>query len=112
MTTRKVDRGRGHYYIDTDTNERVPGATTIIDQGIPKPALINWAATATAEYAVDNWADLTPLGPSERLKTLNKSRYAARDAAANRGTQVHALAERLVHGDIRSEERRVGREGS
>lgn len=36
--------------------------------------------------------------PAARLKTLQGARYAEKDAAANRGTQVHALAEELVAG--------------
>jgi hypothetical protein len=96
---KRVDRGKNHWYIDTDTGQRVPGVTSFTDKGIPKPALINWAGSATAEYAVDHWDELSELSPSVRLKTLQGSRYAAKDAAANKGTKVHDLAQRLVHGD-------------
>jgi hypothetical protein len=96
---RRVDRGRNHWYEDTDTGRRVPGVTTCIDKGLPKPALINWAANATAEYAVDHWGELAEMAPSVRLKTLQGARYAAKDEAANRGTAVHKLAERLVQGE-------------
>lgn len=96
---RRRNHGKSHSYVDTDTGQRVPGVTTIIGDGIPKKALINWAATATAEHAVDNWDELAELAPSVRLKTLSKARYAVSDAAANKGTQVHNLAEQLVHGD-------------
>ncbi|MFG3709508.1 hypothetical protein [Micromonospora sp. NPDC047730] len=95
----KKSNGRTHWYVDADTGERVPGVTTILDQGLPKKALINWSANATAEYAVDNWQDLTALAPSARLKKLQGGRYAAKDEAANRGTQVHKLGERLLHGE-------------
>src|SRR5690606_11663532 len=87
------------YYMDTDTGVRVPGVTSYLDKGVPKPALVNWAGNATAEYAVDHWDELAELGPSVRLKTLQGSRYAAKDAAANKGTRVHALAEKLVKGE-------------
>jgi hypothetical protein len=96
---RRVARGRNHWYEDTDTGNRVPGVTKLVGDGLPKPALINWAASATAEAAVDQWDRLTQLAPSARLKELQGARYAVRDAAANRGTQVHRLAEQLVHGD-------------
>lgn len=96
---KRVDRGKNHWYVDTDTETKVPGVTGFLDKGIPKPALINWAANSTAEYAVDNWGQLTALGPAARLKELQGARYAAKDAAANKGTKVHDLAERLVHGD-------------
>ncbi len=95
---RRVNAGKGHRYIDVH-GLRVPGVTTIISDGVPKPALIEWAGNATAEYAVDHWDDLTGKLPSVRLKELRGARYADRDTAANRGTQVHAIAERLIHGD-------------
>ncbi|MEV4271967.1 hypothetical protein [Micromonospora aurantiaca (nom. illeg.)] len=99
MKIKRVNTGRSHHYIDVDTGERVPGVTTILDQGLPKKALINWSANATAEYAIDNWDDLTGLAPSARLTKLKGGRYAAKDEAANRGTQVHKFGERLIHGE-------------
>lgn len=94
---RRINRGRGHSYVDANGN-KVPGVTTLLGDGIPKPALTNWAANVTAEYAVDHWDELTKLGPSARLSKLQKARYADRDAAANKGTRVHQLAEQLAAG--------------
>lgn len=95
----RKNTAKGHYYIDQDTGERVPGVTTVLDSGLPKKALINWAASATAEYAVDHWDELSELAPSARLKRLNGGRYAVKDEAANRGTQVHKMGERLMAGE-------------
>ena len=95
--TRRVDRGRNHSYLLD--GHKVPGVTTIIGNGLPKPALINWAGNVTAEYAVDHWDDLAEKSVSEKLKTLKGARFADRDQAANRGTQVHDLAEKLAHGE-------------
>lgn len=95
---RRVDTARGHHYIDARGN-RVPGVTTIIGAGLPKPALINWAASATADYAVNHWDELAEMQPAARLKVLNGARYAERDAASNRGTQVHRHAEALITGE-------------
>jgi hypothetical protein len=95
---RRRNHGRGHSYYDADGN-KVPGVTTIIGNGTPKQALIEWAGNATAAYAVDHWDELSELPPSQRLKKLQRARYEDRDAAANRGTQVHELAERLVQGE-------------
>lgn len=92
----RKQNGRNHWYIDLETGERVPGVTTILDQGLPKKALINWSANATAEYAVDNWDELSRLAPSARLKKMQGGRYEAKDEASNRGTQVHKLGERLI----------------
>lgn len=95
---RRVDTAKSHHYVDAN-GRRVPGVTTVLGGGLPKPALINWAGNATAEYAVDNWAALSELSPSARLKKLQGARYEDRDAAANRGTEVHALGERLLKGE-------------
>ena len=40
--TRRINHGRGHYY-EVD-GHRVDGVTTVIGDGIPKPALIDWAS--------------------------------------------------------------------
>lgn len=95
---RRRNYGKGHGYVDAN-NRKVPGVTTILGDGLPKKALINWAANATAEYAIDHWDELGQLGPSARLKKLQGGRYEVRDAAANRGTAVHTLGEKLVRGE-------------
>lgn len=95
----KKSNGRNHWYVDVETGDRIPGVTTILDQGLPKKALINWAGNATAEYAVDHWQELAELAPSARMKKLQGGRYAVKDEAANRGTQVHKLGERLIAGE-------------
>jgi len=94
---RRKDTAKGHYYVDAD-GRRVPGVTTIIGAGVPKPALINWAANATADYAVNRWDELSDLPPAARLDRLRKARYEEKDAAANRGIGVHGYAEHLIRG--------------
>jgi len=94
---RRHDTAKGHYYKDA-AGTRVPGVTTIIGDGVPKPALINWAANATAEYAVDHWDDIAEQKPAARLKRLQGARYLEKDAAARRGTEVHRAAEELLAG--------------
>lgn len=95
---RRVNAGRGHVYKDAN-GVRVPGVTTVIGNGTPKTALINWAANTTADYAVNNWDELAAMKPAARLEKLRKARYEDRDTAANKGTRVHQLAERLVAGE-------------
>lgn len=95
----RTDNGRNHWYTDLDTGERMPGVTTIKNDGLPKKALINWSGDATAEYAIDNWDELSKLPPAARLKKLKGGRYESRDEAANRGTQVHQIGERLIAGE-------------
>jgi hypothetical protein len=95
---KRVETAKGHYYKDAQ-GHRIPGVTTILGDGVPKPALINWAANATAEYAVDQWDQLTELSPSARLKELQGARYSVSDKAKKRGTEVHGYGERLVKGE-------------
>ncbi len=100
MKIARRDNGRNHWYVDLDAGgERVPGVTSTVGNGMPKPALLNWAGEATAEYAIDNWDALAELPLSERLKKIKGGRYEKRDAAANKGSAVHKLAERLIAGE-------------
>lgn len=94
---RIIHRGKGHSY--TIDGAPADGVTTLIGDGMPKPALINWAANTTAGYAVDHWDELAEMTVSQRLKTLQGARYADLDAAGKRGTEVHNIAERLFHGE-------------
>jgi hypothetical protein len=95
---RRVDRGRTHWYEWVPSGEHIPGVTTILGDGLPKPGLINWAAKATAEYAILRWDWLSELPDDERLRILLGSRFDDSDRAANRGTDVHRLAERWAAG--------------
>ena len=81
----------------------VPGVTTLIGKGLPKPAIPYWAARTVAEWVADN-PDLTEDlkrmgGRGPAVAFLKELPWQKRDEAAIRGTDVHALAERLVHGD-------------
>lgn len=97
MTFTRRNHGRGHsYYLD---GVKLDGVTTIISNGLPKPALVRWAANTAAAKAVDEWDTLAELPPSERLKAISAAPDAARDTAAVRGTRVHALADQLARGE-------------
>ena len=81
----------------------VPGVTGLIGKGLPKPALPYWSAKTVAEWVADN-PDLTEDlkrmgGRGPAVAFLKELPWAKRDEAAIRGTDVHALAERLVHGE-------------
>jgi hypothetical protein len=95
--TRRVNRGRNHSYILDDV--KVNGVTRWIDEGFPKPGLINWAANVTVDMAEDRWDELVELKPSERRKMLERARWDHRDPAAKRGTDAHALIQRLARGE-------------
>jgi hypothetical protein len=95
--TRRVNRGRGHsYFLD---GAPADGVTWVLGNGVPKPALVDWAARTTAGYAIDHWDELGGLGMAERLRTLERARWDSTREAAVRGTDVHALAHRLAAGE-------------
>ncbi len=105
---RRINTAKGHHYKDA-SGQRVPGVTTFIGDGVPKPALINWAGNTTAEYAIDHWDQLADLAPAARLKKLQGARYEETDKAKNRGTEVHRAAEKLLMGkDVQVPEEIVG----
>lgn len=114
--------GRNHSY--RLNGEKLPGVTTIIGDGLPKPALLGWAAKTIAEYVADRldqdgehvtadqlMDDLAEIARSKskpwpaklsRTKVaeiLKGVHYQDRDQAGNRGTEVHRLAELLTHGE-------------
>jgi hypothetical protein len=95
--TRIVVRGRGHSYLLDGL--KVVGVTTILDKGVPKPALIDWAATQSAKYAVDHWDELLELAPSERLEAIRGARWSTLRQAGERGREVHALGHRYLAGE-------------
>jgi hypothetical protein len=95
--TRRINRGRGHTYLLD--GERADGVTWIVGQGIPKPALVGWAARESAGYAIDHWDELATVGAAERLRRIEQARFDSSTRGAVRGTDVHQLALRLAHGE-------------
>jgi hypothetical protein len=95
---RRINTARRPYYVDAN-KRRIPGVTTIIDQGTPKKALLDWGPRVTAEYAIDHWDELTLMALSDRLDKLKGARWETVDAAAKAGTKVHLIAEQLVKGE-------------
>jgi hypothetical protein len=96
-SAKRINRGRGHSY-ELD-GRKVPGITTILGGGIPKPALVNWAAKESAQYVLDRWDELVALQPSQRYDAVLGARFESQRSAAVRGTDVHALAERHLAGE-------------
>jgi hypothetical protein len=92
-----LERRANHRYLLD--GEEVPSVTTLIRDGVPKPALVAWAARSAAGYAVDNWAELAALSVSERLERINRSWRGERDRAASAGSAVHGFAQRLALGE-------------
>lgn len=77
----------------------VPGVTTILGKGIAKPFLIDWAAREVAGFAADHLDILNALDDRDaRYDLLKTAHNRHRDKSAVRGTDVHAIAEQLLHG--------------
>jgi hypothetical protein len=94
VTLTRRNHGSGHSY-ELD-GLWVPGVTTLISAGMPKGALVPWASKACANEAIDFWDELAGLPVSERFERIRSAPNRDRDAAARRGTEVHALAQRLL----------------
>lgn len=103
MPIRRIQRGRNHGY--TINGEKAWGVTTAMSKGLPKPALMYWAAKCVAQEAVDilTGASLMPLevykDRQSAIDYLKKAPIRMRDDAAARGTKVHHYAERLMRGE-------------
>lgn len=96
MKARRIDRGKGHSYaLD---GKPVMGVTTIINKAVPKPALTAWAAREAAEFVAAHREILTQLSDQELVDLVKGAPFRERDAAANRGTEVHRLSEQLARG--------------
>lgn len=101
MTLRRIQRGRNHSY--TIDGKKAIGVTTAISEGMPKPALITWAAKCVAQavYDMDPVAlsAMRSLGRDTFVAALKGAPNAKRDGAAVRGTKIHHIAEKLIKGE-------------
>ena len=120
-TITRRNHGRNHSYLID--GRKVPGVTTLIGDGLPKPALVAWGPKVCAEYVADRLdqhdghvvadklvADLGELArakskpwPDELSRTkvaelLKGVHWEDRDQAARRGTEVHSWSERVASG--------------
>jgi len=81
--------------------QHVSGVTTVLGKAIPKDALKFWAARTVAEYVhehEDDVAALRAMGGRKLVEVLKQVPFDKRDDAAQRGTDIHEIAEDLVWG--------------
>lgn len=97
---KRINNGRGHWYkID---GRKADGVTSLLSDGLPKPALLPWGIKSVAEYAADHLdrlVEMQPMGREAIVAALKQAPYTDRDRAAKRGTEVHGLAEKLINGE-------------
>jgi hypothetical protein len=108
MPVLEFDPVRHRYKLD---DKPAPGVTTIMGGGIPKPALYRWYAEQAAIYVEQNPGRVEELREAPPVTKRNGKTVSAlvhevtkapeivRDQAALRGTEIHALADRVAHGE-------------
>ncbi len=100
MSIKRINRGRGHSY-EIDGKKAI-GVTTALSKGLPKPALVGAAAKVVAQRALDmtgeEWAVLRNQPAINALYSLSGVYKKKWNEAAVRGTQVHTIAEQIIHG--------------
>lgn len=114
--TRIQKSGNGHsYYLD---GERIKGVTTILGQGIPKPALQGWAAKATAEFVAnglqlreDGSVSADQLMRDLRAANADSPAWAQKDLSTDRGLQLLNISQVLAGVRFRDRDA-AGRRGS
>ena len=95
--TLKFNEKSHRYFMDGKPVPSVTGALGVIN----KPAIPYWAARTVAEHVADNLADLeawSHMGRNELVAALKQVPWTKRDKAAIRGTEVHDIAEKVIHG--------------
>lgn len=75
------------------SGEEVPSVTTVIKGGVPKPALIPWAAKMAAEHAVANWTRLSTVPHVQRINEIKNAHRTYTEERATVGDLVHTLIE-------------------
>lgn len=91
------DEKSHRYRLDGKTVRSVTG---LLSDGLPKD-ISRWAARTVAERVADDpdtWERLSELGREPFIAALAATPFQVRNEAATRGTDVHAIAEDIIHG--------------
>jgi hypothetical protein len=86
------------FYRDPETGDKLRSVTTILNQGVPKEALIFWAGNIVAECAIENLPHLVKASRSTQRRTdaydwLRRAHTRKKDERADIGSAVHKLIE-------------------
>lgn len=102
MAVSTIKRSDTRFYVHPETNEKVPGVTSVINM-LPKPFLTFWAAKMTAEWCVENAGAFVQLLINGQQKAaVDMAKGAARRStkdAAEVGTMVHDYFELFARGN-------------
>lgn len=94
---RRRNYGRNHGYLLD--GQKIISVTRVLSLGLPKPALINWAASEAAKAAWEQKETLATANYSEFIQTVSKAHERTRNTAAVKGTTVHTYGQKLAHGE-------------
>jgi len=87
----------------------VTGVTTLIGEGVPKGALIPWAAEMAGEWAMEHLEQLPVMPREEAIREMKYAWRKHRDDAGATGTAVHKMAEQLSRtGEVDADEDLLG----
>lgn len=104
LTTLVFNEATHRYRLD---NKPIRGVTGLIKAGLPKDALIPWAAEEAAKLFLSDpagFAALATADPEEFTKQLKWAHRTSRDKAAKTGTAVHKAAEEMHRtGEVEAE---------
>jgi len=107
-------QGNG-YYADHLTGDRLRSVTTILGGGVPKPALLFWAAATCTDSAIEALPALVAASRHpERLEELRtwikRAHTRKKDERADVGSAVHTIIESRLLGTPIPEAVKVGEE--
>lgn len=94
---RRRNYGRNHGYLLD--GQKIISVTKVLSLGLPKPALINWAASEAAQAAWELNGRGEQLGYSDFIAHVAKAHDRKRNTAAVKGTAVHGYGQKLAHGE-------------
>lgn len=89
-------KGKRGYLIDGEPVDL--SVTDILERGVPKPALVKWAADEAAACVVNEWDALAGMSPFKRGAYVSGARFRTSDPAKLRGTELHQLLEGVILG--------------
>lgn len=91
-----------HGYYHMPDGRKLISVTTIIEHGVPRPALMHWTAWEVAKCALDSLAKLVRARGDEDRKEahwwLKGAADRVRDEAADRGSAIHDAIEARILG--------------
>ncbi|MEU6781449.1 hypothetical protein ABZ912_19775 [Nonomuraea angiospora] len=107
--TARIPKPARGWYTCPETGTKLRRVTTILEKGVPKPALPYWSANITAESAMENLPTLVrasrrPADAQEAYDWLRRAHTRKKDERADIGSAVHRIIEAHVLGTPMPEE--------